>query len=97
MLFKVMQTFFLPCHLRTSSEGNSAADLELECTYTLRLWFFAIAEAGSQDCGFTWIAFIATFLQNRLCQRESSVSVNIPFAEYSIRAISCIHHIMCRG
>ena len=56
-----------------------------------------VAEDGSQDCGFTQIAFIATFLQNRLCQRESSVSVNIPFAEYSTRAISRIYHIMCRG
>ena len=32
----------------------------------------AVAEAGSQDCGFTWIALIATFLQNRLIMSEGT-------------------------
>ena len=40
----------------------------------MHIHFKAFAEAVSQDCDFTWIAFVATFLQNRLCQRESSVS-----------------------
>lgn len=46
--------------------------------YTRRLWFFAAAEVGGNDWGFTWDDFEATFSQNRLCQRESNASVNIP-------------------
>ena len=50
--------------------------LELEGTQTL--WYFAAAEVGGNDCGFTWDVFEATFAQKRLCWRESNVSVNIP-------------------
>ena len=40
--------------------------------------FNAAAEVGGKDCGFTWDVLETTFSQNRLCQRESSVSVSIP-------------------
>ena len=55
---------------------------------------FVAAAVGGKDCGYMWDVFEATFSQNQLCQRESSVSVNIPLRlvlELSLLHLS--HHV----
>ena len=67
------------CHPQ-SLGWSSAADPFQSWTwrYTQRLWYFAAAEVGGNDCNSMCHVFEATLSQKCLCQRESSVSVNIP-------------------
>ena len=89
-MFEVAQT---PLHtLAIPSLWNEVLQLilfilELEGTREGCCSLHASAEVGDKDCGFMWNVFEATFSQNHLCQRKSSVSVNIPLYT-SARAFS---------